>query len=256
MTNGPARVVRGLGIGEPPCDLLCGSRTMTAMIPLRPATTRHRHRDPPKEYPSLLVLDARDELPRLARHTRPDRWRGPCLRGAWCGGAWCGGFGSAGRPRSHGRVSEINFHHSARRLSFEGVRVLTKGLSVLETQSILKRANSFLSPPYFLNPLGAISSSSDASSSRALQSNPRECRSIQENAEQCRERQDNAEQSKRLQERTAQNRAIQENAELHRFIPEISKKIQRVELRQGGVLFNKTASAARDVFDVRAAALG
>jgi hypothetical protein len=28
-----------------------------------------------------------------------------------------------------------------------------------------------------------------------------------------------------------------------------------VELRQGGVLFNKTASAARDVFDVRVAAL-
>ena len=68
--------------------------------------------------------------------------------------------------------------------------------------------------------------------------------------------QKNPERSKRLQERTAKNRTIQETAALHRFIPEISKKIQGVQLRQGGVLFNKTASAARDVFDVRAAALG
>jgi hypothetical protein len=87
---------------------------------------------------------------------------------------------------SRGRVSEINFHHSARRLLFERVRVLTKGLSVLETQSILKRANYFLPPPFFLNPLGAISSSSDASSSRNLQSDPRECRAMQSNAEESR----------------------------------------------------------------------
>jgi hypothetical protein len=131
-------------------------------------------------------------------------------------------------------VSEINFHHSARRLLFERVRVLTKGLSVLETQSILKRANYFLPPPFFLNPLGAISSSSDASSSRNLQSDPRECRAMQKNPER----------SKRLQERTAKNRTIQEIAELHRLIPTISKKIQGVELRQGIVLADtKTARA-------------
>jgi hypothetical protein len=67
---------------------------------------------------------------------------------------------------------------------------------------------------------------------------------MQSNAEQCRRIQSDPGTSKRLQERTAKNRAIQDIAELHRFAPEISRKIQRVELRQGGVLSaNKTACA-------------
>ncbi|MGB5348685.1 MAG: ribbon-helix-helix domain-containing protein, partial [Polyangiales bacterium] len=55
-----------------------------------------------------------------------------------------------------------------------------------------------------------------------------------------------------MQERKAKNRTFQENAQKHRFTPASSTKMQGLSLRQGGVLFNKTASAARDVFDVHA----
>ena len=47
---------------------------------------------------------------------------------------------------SRGRVSKINFHHSARRSLFEGVLVLTKGLSVLETKSMFAERVFFSRP--------------------------------------------------------------------------------------------------------------
>jgi len=120
---------------------------------------------------------------------------------------------------SRGRVSEINFHHSARRSSFEGVRVLTKGLSVLETQSILKRANYFLTPSFFLNPLGASSSSSDASSSRNPQSDPRRCRAMQRNAEESRAIQSNPRDCRNPQRRTEQSKRLQRCTDSSRRFP-------------------------------------
>jgi hypothetical protein len=90
-------------------------------------------------------------------------------------------------------MSEINFHHSARRSSFEEVLGLTWGLSVLETKSILKRANSFLPRPFFLNRLVR-------SVRRVMQVRPGTHRAIQDNVEQCRAMQGNAEESRAIQE--------------------------------------------------------
>ena len=77
----------------------------------------------------------------------------------------------------------------------------------------------FLSPPrFFLNSLGATGSLGDASSSRDLQSNPRECRAMQGNTGQCRAIQENAgthseKQNNPRECRAAQNRPgdFQEN---------------------------------------------